>query len=93
MINNSHADAVTTLRFDGNRLVSGSVDSTIKVWDIRSLNCLYTIDWQHSEGHTRVVRAVQLDNMRMISASDDRTIKVRIYHDLLLLLLSFRCGV
>uniref|UniRef100_A0A0M3K4G7 18S rRNA aminocarboxypropyltransferase n=1 Tax=Anisakis simplex TaxID=6269 RepID=A0A0M3K4G7_ANISI len=76
IIHSAHENAVTCLRFDNERIVSGSVDRTIKMWDLRSGRCLQTLDWKLSEGHTGVVRCLQVDAWRIVSAADDRTIKV-----------------
>ena len=51
-----HQDAVTCLQFDSTRIVSGSMDCNLKIWDIHSGDCINTIDWKASEGHTGVVR-------------------------------------
>ena len=51
-----HQDAVTCLQFDSTRIVSGSMDCNLKMWDIHSGDCVNTIDWKASEGHTGVVR-------------------------------------
>ena len=53
-----HRDAVTCLQFDSQRIVSGSLDCTLKFWDIHSGQCRNTIDWKDSEGHTGVMRWV-----------------------------------
>ena len=54
-----HQDAVTCLQFDTQRIVSGSIDCTLKFWDIQTGACSKTIDWKESEGHTGVIRYVQ----------------------------------
>ena len=51
-----HQDAVTCLQFDANKIISGSLDSNLKFWDLHTGQCTSTIDWAHSEGHTGVVR-------------------------------------
>ena len=47
-----HQNAVTCLNFDGERIVSGSLDHTIKMWHRDGGTCLATLDWRTSEGHT-----------------------------------------
>lgn len=73
-----HNDAVTCLTMDreGQKIISGSLDRTIKVWSSVSLECINTLDWMSSEGHTGVVRCLKADDWRILSASDDKTIKV-----------------
>jgi F-box/WD-40 domain protein MET30 len=53
-------------------LISGSLDNTIKVWDIDSQKATQTLF-----GHIEGVWAVASDKLRLISGSHDRTIKVR----------------
>lgn len=54
----AHHDAVTCLQFDDTRIVSGSLDCNLKFWDVNTGQCLKTVDWKASEGHTGVVRSV-----------------------------------
>ncbi len=70
-----HSDAVTCLSREGSKLVSGSLDQTIKLWDADSGECLSTLDWMSAEGHTGVIRCLQADPWRIVSASDDKTLK------------------
>ena len=44
--------------------------------------CLRTIDWIRSEGHTGVVRHLQADSWKIVSAADDKTLKVTEYASL-----------
>jgi WD40 repeat protein len=54
------------------RLISGSYDYTIKIWDTISGSCLMTL-----EGHTRSLSCViQLTDGRLVSGSFDNTIKI-----------------
>jgi len=80
-----HRDAVTCLSLTagnepdpsrGRRIISGSLDRTIKLWDLATGDCLSTLDWMSSEGHTGVIRCLQTDAWRIVSAADDKTIKV-----------------
>ena len=52
-------------------LISGSLDNTIKVWDLASGKCQQTLF-----GHIEGVWAVASDKLRLVSGSHDRTIKV-----------------
>lgn len=52
-------------------LISGSLDNTIKVWDIDTAKTTQTLF-----GHIEGVWAVASDKLRLISGSHDRTIKV-----------------
>lgn len=55
-------------------LISGSLDNTIKVWDIDTGKAAKTLF-----GHIEGVWAVASDKLRLVSGSHDRTIKVRLY--------------
>ncbi|KAI0073400.1 WD40 repeat-like protein [Panus rudis PR-1116 ss-1] len=52
-------------------LISGSLDNTIKLWDIETGKATRTLF-----GHIEGVWAVASDNLRLVSGSHDRTIKV-----------------
>ncbi|KAF5386735.1 hypothetical protein D9615_001786 [Tricholomella constricta] len=52
-------------------LISGSLDNTIRLWDIETGKCLRTFF-----GHIEGVWAVASDKLRLVSGSHDRTIKV-----------------
>ena len=60
-----HSGEVRCLHLEGNRLVSGSVDTTIKVWDLdiqpsySSIGCRVTM-----VGHTNTVRCVQMSHRK-----------------------------
>lgn len=54
-------------------LISGSLDNTIKLWDIETAKPIRTCF-----GHIEGVWAVASDKMRLVSGSHDRTIKVRL---------------
>lgn len=55
-------------------LISGSLDNTIKLWDIETGKTTRTYF-----GHIEGVWAVASDKMRLVSGSHDRTIKVSMY--------------
>ena len=58
---------------DGTKIISGSRDKTIKIWDANTGECLKTL-----EGHSSYVWSVaySLDSKRIISGSADETIKI-----------------
>ena len=58
---------------DGQRIVSGSSDSTVRVWDANTGQLLRTL-----QGHTRAVNTVALsrDGQRIVSGSDDESVRV-----------------
>jgi WD40 repeat protein len=58
---------------DGSRVVSGSRDGVLKIWDARSGECLQTLS-----GHGSSVQSVAYacDGNRVVSGSDDATLKV-----------------
>ena len=53
------------------RVVSGSRDATLRVWDIDSGQCLHVL-----MGHVAAVRCVQYDGRRVVSGAYDYTVKV-----------------
>ncbi|KAJ7924656.1 peptidase C14 [Mycena leptocephala] len=59
---------------DGTRLVSGSADNTIRVWDARTGEAIM----ESIQGHTDVVESVMFspDGARIVSGSSDNTIRV-----------------
>ncbi|HKQ77659.1 MAG TPA: TIR domain-containing protein [Blastocatellia bacterium] len=58
---------------DGRRIVSGSDDNTVRVWEVESGRRLARL-----EGHTNWVLgvAVMTDGRRIVSGSDDKTVRV-----------------
>ena len=52
-------------------LVSGSLDNTLKFWDVRTGRCFHTLF-----GHVEGVWCVDADTLRIVSASHDRTVKI-----------------
>lgn len=53
------------------RVVSGSRDATLRVWDVNRGNCLHVL-----VGHLAAVRCVQYDGKLVVSGAYDYTVKV-----------------
>jgi len=72
----AHSDSILSVQFspDGTKIVSGSDDQTIKVWDASSL-ALVT---ERTNAHSNMVTSVQFspDGTKIVSGSRDKTIKV-----------------
>jgi len=70
-----HAKPVTSCAWspDGQRLLSGSYDKSLKVWDSRSGECLLTLS-----KHAGPVMACAWspDGQRLLSGADDNSLKV-----------------
>jgi WD40 repeat protein len=70
-----HQGRIRSVAFnsDGSKLATGSDDTTIKVWDVQTGNCLTTL-----EGHTKVISSVVFhpDGQILASGSGDTTIKI-----------------
>lgn len=66
-----HENGVTCLQFNHSIMATGSYDTTIKIWDIESGECLRTL-----RGHAGAVRTLQFDESKLISGSFDKTIKI-----------------
>lgn len=68
-----HTQGISCVQFDDTRIVSGSSDKTIKVWNIRT-NSPWSV--QTLTGHSGTVRCLHLEGNMLVSGSTDRTIKV-----------------
>ncbi|KAH7974743.1 hypothetical protein HPB49_018987 [Dermacentor silvarum] len=68
-----HTQAVFCVQFDDTRIVSGSSDKTIKVWNMRT-NSPWSV--MTLVGHSGTVRCLHLSGNRLVSGSSDCTIKV-----------------
>jgi len=66
-----HSNGIICLQFDDTFLITGSYDTTIKVWDIETGEEIRTLT-----GHTLGVRALQFDDSKLISGSMDSTLKI-----------------
>ncbi|KAI3429022.1 uncharacterized protein J3R85_008844 [Psidium guajava] len=66
-----HNRAVVSLIVGRDRLYSGSIDRTIRVWDLHTLECV-----QELVGHTDVVMSLLCWDQYLISCSLDQTVKI-----------------
>merc|ERR1719483_29190 len=68
-----HSAAISCVQFDMGRIVSGSHDKTIKVWNVKT-NSPWSV--MTLAGHSGEVRCLHLEGNRLVSGSTDLTIKV-----------------
>ena len=68
-----HASSVYGIKASGNTVLSGSVDETMRLWDLRTGHCVRTM-----EGHAGVVRSVDMDGhcRTAVSGSTDKTVRL-----------------
>ena len=59
------------VQFDGVHIVSGSLDTSIRVWDVETGNCLHTL-----VGHQSLTSGMELKDNILVSGNADSTIKV-----------------
>jgi F-box/WD-40 domain protein MET30 len=66
-----HTNGVMCLQFDEQILITGSYDTTAKVWDLATGKEIRTLT-----GHTLGIRCLQFNDARLITGSLDGTIRV-----------------
>ncbi|XP_041469450.1 uncharacterized protein LOC121419173 isoform X3 [Lytechinus variegatus] len=66
-----HVDTICCVKFDIRRLITGSMDRTIRVWDIRSGKSIRRLT-----GHKGGIRCLQFDETRIVSGSWDMSVMV-----------------
>ncbi|PVU99240.1 hypothetical protein BB560_005539 [Smittium megazygosporum] len=66
-----HQDSVYCVQFDESKLITGSRDTTIKIWDIRTLECINTLF-----GHLASVLCLKFDKEIIVSGSSDASVIV-----------------
>lgn len=59
------------LQFDGIHVVSGSLDTSIRVWEVESGSCKHTL-----MGHQSLTSGMELRNNILVSGNADSTVKV-----------------
>lgn len=65
------ADLCLSGQFDGMHIVSGSLDTSIRVWDVESGNCLHTL-----MGHQSLTSGMELRDNILVSGNADSTVKI-----------------
>lgn len=66
-----NGNGIYCLQYDMEKVVSGSRDNTIKIWDMKSRVCHRVM-----EGHTGSVLCLQFDDTKVVSGSSDATVRV-----------------
>eukprot|EP00160_Parvularia_atlantis_P017796 Unigene6280_Nuclearia_a/m.19333 Unigene6280_Nuclearia_a/g.19333 ORF Unigene6280_Nuclearia_a/g.19333 Unigene6280_Nuclearia_a/m.19333 type:complete len:489 (+) Unigene6280_Nuclearia_a:47-1513(+) len=68
-----HADGVICLQYDERerKIVSGSYDHTIRVWDLDKRECVKVL-----KGHELSVQALQFNECMIVSGSMDKTVRI-----------------
>ncbi|KAJ2724391.1 hypothetical protein GGI07_001992 [Coemansia sp. Benny D115] len=64
-----HADSVYCVQYDHSKIVTGSRDRTIKVWDSDTLECRRTLS-----GHDASVLCLKYDRTTLVTGSSDSTV-------------------
>ncbi|KHN78404.1 F-box/WD repeat-containing protein 7 [Toxocara canis] len=70
-----HTQGISCVQFDSERIVSGSSDNTIRLWDIKN-GVVPGLGTMTLTGHSDTVRCLHLNGSRLASGSNDFTIKV-----------------
>ena len=92
MIPDTFTDVIPGMELKDNILVSGNADSTVKIWDILSGQCLQTLSGKEfselrrpghhisylpgPNKHQSAVTCLQFNNKFVITSSDDGTVKL-----------------
>lgn len=66
-----HAAAVNAIQINGNLIVSASGDRLIRVWDVKTGQCLRVLP-----GHQKGIACVQFDSKRIVSGSSDNSVRI-----------------
>lgn len=66
-----HLDSVYCLQFDDEKIITGSRDRTIRIWDLKQYQCTDSL-----EGHQGSVLCLQYNDEVIISGSSDHTVIV-----------------
>jgi WD40 repeat protein len=64
---------ITSMQADENKIITGSYNRQIKIWDFNSGACINS--WR---AHTDKICSLQFDHHQLVTASRDRTLRVRL---------------
>lgn len=70
-----HTDGVTCLQFNNDIMITGSYDTTLKIWNCHTGELIRTL-----KGHDKGVRSLLFDDQKLITGGLDSTIKIWNYH-------------
>lgn len=62
---------LSAFQFDGIHVVSGSLDTSIRVWDVETGNCIHTLT-----GHQSLTSGMELKDNILVSGNADSTVKI-----------------
>jgi WD40 repeat protein len=68
---NGHSDSVWSVCTSGDKIISGSDEKTLRVWDMNPGKCLCTLN-----GHTEIISSVCISGDKIISGSWDKTLRI-----------------
>lgn len=67
----SHTRAITAMCYQDRRVYTGSLDTTVRVWELDEHDCVATL-----EGHTGAISCVAADAFKVFSASSDLSVRI-----------------
>lgn len=67
-----HREPITCMDCNGSTIVSGSSDNSVRVWDVKTNNCVLVLDSPHTDS----VRCVQLKDSQCVTGCTDGVIRL-----------------
>ena len=72
-----HNGSVESLVVNGDKIISGSADETIKIWDLKTGKMMYTIHLpEYSSWSSNAIESLAMENGKIIAGCSDKTIKI-----------------